>query len=65
MAYEYQAWPCACDGPNGEKAIFNSEAEVPKGWGHHDVKPKKGKATEVEAEDVPEPEVVPEETHDL
>jgi uncharacterized protein YbdZ (MbtH family) len=33
--YTYQAWPCACDGPNGESEIFASEAEVPAGWTHH------------------------------
>lgn len=34
--YVYQAWPSWATGPNGEREIFNSEAEVPKGWKHHD-----------------------------
>lgn len=30
--YTYQAWPSWAYGPNGESAIFESEAEIPKGW---------------------------------
>lgn len=30
--YEYQPWPSWRFGPNGQKAIFQSEEEVPDGW---------------------------------
>lgn len=42
--YEYQAWPSYATGPNGERQVFNSEAEVPAGWSHHG-ETKKGKAS--------------------
>lgn len=35
QSYQYQAWPAWAEGPNGERQIFNSEGEVPKGWKHH------------------------------
>ena len=31
--YVYQAWPAWRYGPDGEAEIFNSEEEVPPGWG--------------------------------
>ena len=48
--YEYQAWPCACEGPDGESEIFHSEAEVPAGWTHHGK--TKGKAAKAQAQDL-------------
>lgn len=41
--YEYQAWPSWATGPNGERQIFGSEAEVPAGWTHHG-ETKKGRS---------------------
>jgi hypothetical protein len=40
--YDYQAWPSYATGPNGERRVFDSEAEVPAGWTHHG-ETKKGK----------------------
>lgn len=31
----YRPWPSWASGPNGEREVFNSEAEVPAGWTHH------------------------------
>lgn len=31
--YQYQAWPAWKYGPNGEAQIFESEDDVPEGWG--------------------------------
>ncbi len=50
--YEYQAWPCACEGPNGESAIYASEAEVPAGWSHHGKAKAKAAKGKPEAEDL-------------
>lgn len=58
MPYEYQPWPSFCDGPNGERAVFDSEAEVPAGWKHHG-ETKKGKASPPAAPVVPDPVTEP------
>lgn len=41
--FAYRPWPAWATGPDGEKQIFNSEAEVPAGWTHHGEK-KAGKS---------------------
>lgn len=46
-------WPAVRFGPGGQEAIFNSEAEVPKGWQDH---PSKVGEPEPERED---PKVTP------
>lgn len=33
--YTPQPWPSMCTGPDGERQVFDSEAEVPNGWTHH------------------------------
>lgn len=48
--YEYQAWPCMCEGPDGEREVFASEAEVPAGWIHHEK--VKGKAAKPPVQDL-------------
>lgn len=47
--YSYKAWPSWATGPNGETAIFDSEAEVPAGWSHHGTKKGAKAAAPVQA----------------
>ena len=67
--YEHQDWPAWFYGPDGEAAVFESEADVPAGWTDHPLKageseaPKRGRpkkapepvVAEIEPDLFPEP----------
>lgn len=48
-AYQYQAFPAYCVSPNGDRQIFDSEAEVPVGWTMPEGGKKAGKAEKTPA----------------
>lgn len=52
---KHHAWPAWRYGPKGEAAVFESEADVPKGWHDHPSKhaEKAPKAPEAKAEEKP------------
>jgi hypothetical protein len=33
--YVHQEWPKWCDGPEGEKRVFNDPQDVPAGWSYN------------------------------
>lgn len=41
---QHSHWPAWRYGPNGEGAVFESEADVPKGWHDHPSKHEKAEA---------------------
>jgi hypothetical protein len=43
-AYQFQAFPAWCKGPNGESDVFEAEGDVPDGWTLPDGTTKGGKA---------------------
>lgn len=51
--YVFQEWPKWATGPNGERAVFGSEAEVPAGWTHGDGQKGKAKAAAGHAGEAP------------